>query len=1180
MADQADITKAPKPLTPDREGFRRIVEAKPDERLGLLRTLPTAKGMSDQDLSAIAKRFDNPKYKQIVDGFPKTAPSTTPKPASAGSGFMSALSGLASFVTTPILKTLTGSSAEERFAKTRQDYVSGQAGKTVEDAAKANREVRDKGYMTDPEASAALQWNATPEGRSLNHQIVKNVIGTTEGLYGTPLGLATMGGAGVISKGVSKVVPKATTWAAKAAPFLGKVERAAGVAFTADAAVNAGGKAIEFAKNPTPENAVDLLFSAGLAATFLKHQADRGLSEYQAGAEAQRAAKEAERLAKSQGGMELKDLPVEAQKQMLDLAMKNVVAGTPETQVKGITNLGKIKAGRDKAKREAADVAKKQTEQAGASEKAVSEVLFNAMNTAEHADNAKRQPLDELERMVKGFSEDSFQVQRLTKQNETASKSMEVRRKTAAKHQEEVDKAEAEGRSDDAQEAQKKLTKEQGIIKDQEALIEKNRKEIAERTQRTDPNVAKIYQAELEARKTEAQTGERPKEKSTAPPNAGTTPRPPLMGTELVPSQGVAVAEVPPAPGPYGGTLRTGGLKPKPAAPVTETALEKPAIIDATAGNFTHRPAGPSGAPIHQIPGRVEGQAYEQPQGSVPPPAQIAGPGNSPGVPAVVPKGQVPATIKSPITVSQPNSSVTPRPPAAVEKPQVIETGPNFTRPSSQQDPPQPQRKGTKQIEGEVATQHFTMPGRGTTPKPPTPPTPQKPEQIAAAPATPKPEEKPTATIEPPEKPVEQEKPKSRYWKEGDNVPPPGDVVKMETADLKVDPRRFQFKQDAFGVGGVTENLKAVSKFDPKKGGVLSVWRDPADGQVYVVNGHHRAELARRTNHPEMNVQFLDAPNAEQARAQGAMMNISEGRGTAIDAAKMFLGLNMTPEMLQEEGLSASEGLVDQGMALSKLADPIFQKVVNGDITPSRGVVIGKRIPNDPVAQADLVKYLETAEKRGKRYNNSEVDKIIGSVLRAKGAIPNTVTQMESLFGTDFIESGNFGERARIADRIEKRILSDKKLFTIVADAKKAASLEGAENRLNADENAARSSQAEQLLEMYRKFENSAGEVDDALNDAAREVVEGKPQRESEDRAYERIGAAFERLFGGKRAGGSGPAPSNKGDQGSGGKGAGSGVDGKLAEKPVRPEQPKEPKPAPEPEPPGTDSFQGRSVQV
>ena len=60
----------------------------------------------------------------------------------------------------------------------------------------------------------------------------------------------------------------------------------------------------------------------------------------------------------------------------------------------------------------------------------------------------------------------------------------------------------------------------------------------------------------------------------------------------------------------------------------------------------------------------------------------------------------------------------------------------------------------------------------------------------------------------------------------------------------------------------------------------------PADGRVYVVNGHNR--LAAKEMGVGIRVNFIPARTAEQAGAYGAAANIAAGSGTAFDAAKFF----------------------------------------------------------------------------------------------------------------------------------------------------------------------------------------------------------------------------------------------------------------------------------------------------
>lgn len=92
------------------------------------------------------------------------------------------------------------------------------------------------------------------------------------------------------------------------------------------------------------------------------------------------------------------------------------------------------------------------------------------------------------------------------------------------------------------------------------------------------------------------------------------------------------------------------------------------------------------------------------------------------------------------------------------------------------------------------------------------------------------------------------------------------DIYTVPTSALKVDPKRFQYKVKDIGEDGVTGELKGVSKWNPELAGSLLVWRDPADGQDYVINGHHRHELASRLKADQVNARYIDAPNAKEAR--------------------------------------------------------------------------------------------------------------------------------------------------------------------------------------------------------------------------------------------------------------------------------------------------------------------------
>ncbi|HUQ47937.1 MAG TPA: hypothetical protein VM053_06790 [Gemmatimonadaceae bacterium] len=57
-----------------------------------------------------------------------------------------------------------------------------------------------------------------------------------------------------------------------------------------------------------------------------------------------------------------------------------------------------------------------------------------------------------------------------------------------------------------------------------------------------------------------------------------------------------------------------------------------------------------------------------------------------------------------------------------------------------------------------------------------------------------------------------------------------------------------------------------VNRYNEAFAGSVVVWRDSADDKVYLVDGYRRYDLARKHNVGEMDVQWLDASSAVEAR--------------------------------------------------------------------------------------------------------------------------------------------------------------------------------------------------------------------------------------------------------------------------------------------------------------------------
>ena len=102
-------------------------------------------------------------------------------------------------------------------------------------------------------------------------------------------------------------------------------------------------------------------------------------------------------------------------------------------------------------------------------------------------------------------------------------------------------------------------------------------------------------------------------------------------------------------------------------------------------------------------------------------------------------------------------------------------------------------------------------------------------------------------------------------------------VQELNVDRIQADPGRFQSRsallQDAFD-----SDLSDVTIYNDDFAGLLSVWRDPSDGAIYLVDGHRRVDLARRSRTSQVLVQFLSSSTAGEAFAKGILINIVKWR--------------------------------------------------------------------------------------------------------------------------------------------------------------------------------------------------------------------------------------------------------------------------------------------------------------
>lgn len=126
--------------------------------------------------------------------------------------------------------------------------------------------------------------------------------------------------------------------------------------------------------------------------------------------------------------------------------------------------------------------------------------------------------------------------------------------------------------------------------------------------------------------------------------------------------------------------------------------------------------------------------------------------------------------------------------------------------------------------------------------------------------------------------------------------PTSGSVEGFPIADLRV-------RQDIFQAPGGESKVNPRATYQPQTARELQVWFD-ADGELgepgatYVVNGHHRLELARNSEESAVNVRYISgdvAPTAREASIMGALQNVVDRGGKSAELAEVLRRPGVTP---------------------------------------------------------------------------------------------------------------------------------------------------------------------------------------------------------------------------------------------------------------------------------------------
>lgn len=336
----------------------------------------------------------------------------------------------------------------------------------------------------------------------------------------------------------------------------------------------------------------------------------------------------------------------------------------------------------------------------------------------------------------------------------------------------------------------------------------------------------------------------------------------------------------------------------------------------------------------------------------------------------------------------------------------------------------------------------------------------------------------------------------------GFEVKGPG-LTRLLASDIGADPPRFQFR-DATNAAGVSDRLAGVKAWDPILGAdAVIVWQDKA-GKYWIVDGHHRLDLAKRLmaeGHApiEMNAVVLrEAEGATSARAMfvGALKNISGDRATSIEAAKVLRLIDRDAELarMARDGelppMPPNSSLYRQAKPLAKLGDEAFALVINEVVPAHYAAWVGRLMA--AASDGEQVAALK-ALARGKPDNELQARVIVEDVKNS-GFTQATQTDM---FGSILTVESLAPLRAKVLDAALKELKKDRGFFgRLVAEAKRAGD---AGNVLDTAANQQRALNDGEILQLVTTLATRSGEISDALSRAARELERGAKLGEAAD---------------------------------------------------------------------------------
>jgi len=308
-------------------------------------------------------------------------------------------------------------------------------------------------------------------------------------------------------------------------------------------------------------------------------------------------------------------------------------------------------------------------------------------------------------------------------------------------------------------------------------------------------------------------------------------------------------------------------------------------------------------------------------------------------------------------------------------------------------------------------------------------------------------------------------------------------VYRVPVDQLQVDPDQYQFRS-RMNQSGVDSRLDSVKKWDENRAGDILVHRR-SDGSLFVADGHHRLDLAKRLGQKDVNVRILDEADGVDvpgARVEAAMANIADGKAEPLDVAKVFRDIDEPNKEIRKSYNLPNKQVTLDGEALANLSDNAFGMVVAGQLSEKDGAAVGANFEGSTQQEAAVRAFQNITPK------TASERQLLVNEIRAAG-FAETQGNQGGLFGDDPAEISLLQKRLSVLDSLRQALAFDKKLFGSLN--KNAGRAGEAGNQIATEANKDITEESAKALDMINRVSTTPA-LNDMVNRAARRLVDGE----------------------------------------------------------------------------------------